>query len=71
MKVREAALNAKIDEAVGFLLYTANVDVVMRSANAEQKHVAQYFETVTRSLGDQASTQKRISGLETIKRYRI
>jgi hypothetical protein len=67
--VRKQTWSVKLDEAVAFLLYTANIDVVMRpSGGGEYKQVAQYFETVTRCLGDQASQQSQKSGLQTIKR---
>ena len=59
----------KLDEAIAFLLYTTNIDVVMRpSGRKEFKQVAQYFETVTRCLGDQASQQSHKTGLDTGKR---
>lgn len=65
---RKLTWTLKIDEAVGFLLYSANVDVVMRNTSSEHKQVAKYFETVTRCLGEQASQQKSSTGLESLKR---
>lgn len=66
---RSAPWSTKLDEAVAFLLYTANIDVVLRpSGGSEHKDVAKYFETVTRCLGDQAGQQRRMAGLNSIKK---
>ena len=62
----------KIEEAVAYLLYNANIDVVMRSqSGTEFKQVAKYFETVTRCIGDQAARQRERSCLDNIKKYGV
>lgn len=67
--VRKVAWSVKLDEAAAFLLYRDNIDLVQRpSGGSEHKQVAQYFETVTRCLGEQASQQSQKTGLETIRR---
>lgn len=66
--MRKETWAMKIDEAVAYLMYNLNIDVMRLLSGSEHKEVAKYFETVTRCLGEQAARQRQKTHLESFKK---